>query len=853
MFSKRTLKKVLPEPVANKLIALAKRIYPGRTALRYSRYYHRYRLNPHMVFYEAHGGAGMVCNPYALFLAFLQRPDFREYHHIWAIEDEEELLRLQAEYAAYPNVRFVRKNSKQYLRAITEAKYLINNTSFSSYFAKKPGQVFIDTWHSITVKTLGFDVPDGRISSGNMLRNLLMADYILSANRFTTKVFRESYKLDGLYEGMILETGHPRNDLVVGSARETVLRKLAARGVSVDPNKKIILYAPTWRGTSFSNPTVDIDKYTSFVETVMRRIDTAQYQILVKPHQAVYKHLSAEEKASGKYVPRSIDANALLSAVDLLVSDYSSIYFDFMLTDRPILFYIPDLERYNEYRGLYFTTDDLPGPATDSAEQIADWICSIGKVQADYRARYQETKAWACEFDDGQVSKRVLEVVFDGAAHGNQITDFRTPKKKVLFYAGALDVNGVTSSALSLLRKVDYEKFDFSMIVFNAQKKPVMESILKIDPHVRVFNRCGAAAATLSEDFRDQMVRKGGLCGWRKKVFPKSLYQREFVRCFGNVHFDYVVDFSGYGVFFPFLMMQAEGAKRMIWQHNDLYHDMQNADKRKLKNYRSNKISLEGLVSLYSYFDKVVSCSRSVMRLNRENLSTPETYAKFTYATNTMDPARILGAIGDPLLTLDGTDYIPIREPLGGGALKLTLYPDYQRQHLPDASDGAVFVTMGRLSPEKNHENLIRAFQRVCQTHPESRLYIIGDGMLRTRLRRLCDRLGLSDRVIFTGNLSNPFAIMRRCDCFVFPSRYEGQGLVVLEARILGLPILVSNFSVVEDVCVPDGQLVVGMEEDDLYDGLCAYFRGEVPRDYQFDVEKYNRKAYAEFEHLFLS
>ena len=216
-----------------------------------------------------------------------------------------------------------------------------------------------------------------------------------------------------------------------------------------------------------------------------------------------------------------------------------------------------------------------------------------------------------------------------------------------------------------------------------------------------------------------------------------------------------------------------------------------------------------------------------------------------------MDPARILGAIGDPLLTLDGTDYIPIREPLGGGALKLTLYPDYQRQHLPDASDGAVFVTMGRLSPEKNHENLIRAFQRVCQTHPESRLYIIGDGMLRTRLRRLCDRLGLSDRVIFTGNLSNPFAIMRRCDCFVFPSRYEGQGLVVLEARILGLPILVSNFSVVEDVCVPDGQLVVGMEEDDLYEGLCAYFRGEVPRDYQFDVENITERHMPGLKHLF--
>lgn len=453
LLSKRSLKKVLPEPVVNKLVSAAKRVYPGRAALRYSRYYRRYRLKEHLVFYEAHNGAGMVCNPYALFLAFMRRPDFKNYVHVWTVEDPEEIRRLQAEYASYPNVRFVLKNSKQYLRVVTQAKYLINNTSFASYFSKKPGQVFVDTWHSITVKKLGFDVPDGKVSSGNMLRNLLMADYILSANRFTTKVFRESYKLDGLYEGTIIETGHPRNDLVVGSERAAVIEKLAARGVTVDPAKKIILYAPTWRGTSYSNPTVDIENYASFVETVSSRIDSAQYQILVKPHQVVYKKLSEEEKRSGKYVPRSIDANELLSIVDVLVSDYSSIYFDFMLTERPILFYIPDLERYNEYRGLYFSVDELPGPATDQAEQIAEWINEIDTVRENYRACYQKTKAWACEYDDGHAAERVLETVFDGISHGDILADFQTPKKKVLFYAGALDVNGVTTSALSLLQK----------------------------------------------------------------------------------------------------------------------------------------------------------------------------------------------------------------------------------------------------------------------------------------------------------------------------------------------------------------------------------------------------------------
>ena len=127
-------------------------------------------------------------------------------------------------------------------------------------------------------------------------------------------------------------------------------------------------------------------------------------------------------------------------------------------------------------------------------------------------------------------------------------------------------------------------------------------------------------------------------------------------------------------------------------------------------------------------------------------------------------------------------------------------------------------------------------------------LYILGDGPERENLWNLIRQLNLQDHVILTGNLSNPFGLLNQCDCFVLPSLHEGQPLVVFEARVLHMPIILSRFSSVGGSVIENGQYLVDMDEESIYNGLHAYLAGEVPCDYVFEADAYNREAYAEFE-----
>ena len=856
---KKYAKKLLPTRLYKKLKSLAKK---AKKFLKYrfslSYYYAVYcttrKIHDDLILYESSAGAGMTCNPYAIFKEFMNDPLFNKYNHIWVIQEKEEISNLKKEYKNRKNVTFVLKDTKKYVKYLATTKYIIQNTSFSSYFAKRKEQIYVNTWHSITVKTLGFDVPKGPILAGNMLRNLMQSDYIISANKFTTKIFRESYKLDGLYTGKMIEEGHPRNDLLEKTDSTYMIKKLQQRGVKIDTSKKVILYAPTWRGSTVNSVVNDVEDYLSFVKEVSTQIDMTQYQILIKPHPFVYKKLSPKEKNSHAFIPSSIDTNELLSIVDILISDYSSIYFDFMNTEKPVLFYIPDSESYTKERGLYFSLDELPGPVAENADQIGKLINNIEDVKVKYKDIYNETKAWACEYDDGNVSKKIIDIVFHNNNSYNILSDFITEKKKILIFGGRFSVNGVTASITSLLNMIDYNKYDISLCSAENGKPEAKPNILKLNSNVRVFFRCGAYSATTKELLNLQYLKKYGFSTKKStKKYPADMLKREFSRCFGDAKFDYVIEFNGYSLFFPLLFLQAEGAKRIIWQHNDIQDDLGNNEKYKFRNSKLNTLKVDAMVSVYKYFDKIVSSSKELMEINRDKLATPDTRSKFTFVTNTLDYSRILDlAKEDTLINYQDKKYILINHTTKKNHLTtLKLFP-YDSVETNDSTNKTVkFVTVGRLSPEKNHTNLLYAFKKLREVYTNIQLIIIGDGALMKNLDKLTTKLGLQDAVLFTGNLSNPFGVMKHCDCFIFPSRYEGQGLVVLEARLLKMPIVVSNYDVVQSVCVPNGQLIVGKERDDLYNGMIAFMEGKVTNDYKFDPIEYNEKAYQEFENLF--
>ena len=156
------------------------------------------------------------------------------------------------------------------------------------------------------------------------------------------------------------------------------------------------------------------------------------------------------------------------------------------------------------------------------------------------------------------------------------------------------------------------------------------------------------------------------------------------------------------------------------------------------------------------------------------------------------------------------------------------------------------FVNVGRLSPEKNQARLIRAFAEVHAAHPATRLVIVGAGPLFDDLTALIEKLELSDTVFLTGMQRNPHAIMAAADCFVLSSDYEGQPMVILEALVLGVPIVTVEFASAKNALPAGSGLVVPQSDAGVAEGLRAFLAGAVPAS-AFDYAAYNRKAVAQF------
>lgn len=824
-----------------------------RKIVRYNRYYKHLPIKKHTILYESFYGRGMLCCPYALFKELIRHPKYKNYHHVWVLDDLDGHADLIREYRNTPlKISFVQHESRKYLKYLASAKYLINNVSFYNYFIKKRGQIYINTWHGIPLKHLGYDEPTGALTASNMARNFLHTDYLISANPFLTEIYKHAFKQEGLSNVQIIEEGYPRLDTLVHTEAAKVYTMLRQKGVSVDPGKEIILYAPTWRGNSYANPNCNLDELIQFKDTLENIIDTNKYQILIKVHQVVYSKIKEQLDEFSYVVPATMDANVILSVTDILISDFSSIYFDFLVTGKPVLFYITDLEKYSDVRGIYCGIDSLPGPNTDSMEVLGGWINHIAAVFEENRERYQEVREWCCNYDVGRISEKIIRTVFEKNAEGVRMLDCGNGKEKLLISRGRMLVNGISTSLINLLNQIDYDRYDVTVLLEPPKNQQQKDLVLRIHPKARVMIRSGMMLRGLTEDIRNNFYTQSNpIRHFTEWIFPKKTYQREFRRIWGESEFDYVIDFDGYNNFHSSLCLIPEAKQVCIWLHNDMLSEF---------NLKYNW--LKKTFYLYHKFDSIVSCSRQVMEVNRQNLSDYAEPDKFLYAKNCIDFERINSGVREGKLFYYNGKYHYIETNENNLIIQMKLIPlqpgnmglaDSPKTDIAPAgtkiSDGITrFVTIGRLSVEKNQAALISAFARLEKRKPDIMLFLIGEGPARKELRTLINDLGLADKIILTGNLSNPFGLLNQCDCFVLPSIHEGQPLVVFEARALHMPIILSKFSSVAGSMIERGQYLVQTDEASIYDGLCAYMAGDVPSDYDFVPEKYNDEAYLEFQ-----
>lgn len=783
----------------------------------YTKFYEEESLDDKVILYESFHGNTMGCNPYAIFKYLLNNDEYNGFEHIWVLNDINNCKDL---YKNLDNVKFIKLNSEEYLRYLAKAKYLINNATFPPYYIRKEGQVYLNTWHGTPIKTLGKLVKGSKGQHKNVQRNLLQSTHLINQNKFTADIIIKENDIDGIYQGKVFNCGYPRIDLTLNSNKCEIKKML-----NID-NKKVILYAPTWRGKS-GYVDSEINKFIDDYEYLLEKVGD-EYTILLRVHHFMMRSLI--EKGYGDYiVDNTVDTNELLSIVDVLITDYSSIIFDFIPTKNPILLYCYDKDVYSKTRGFILDLDELPGYICNTINDVALNLKNIDKVINITKEKYSLVQKKYNYNDDGKATKRVIDFIFND--NGNYY-NVSSNKKNILIYCGSFLNNGITASAINLLNNIDYTKYDVSIISTSELNKVSEYNISNVNYNAKIIYRCGKMLSLKNEYVKYKHISSNGLLeniNEDKEIL--SLYQREFKRLFGNSKFDVVIDFGGYSEFWALLFATSKINKRIIYQHSDM-----------MKEYNMNRFPHGKVIfPLYNNFTNIISVSKHVMNNNKKNLLNwnIEVEKKLNYIPNTINYKNIIQLSNHKSsIKLNNKDYcIGNYEYKNGNKIILEAFPSVDETRIN-------FICIGRISPEKDHEKLIRAFKRVNEVNRNTKLYIVGEGVLSKTLEKQIIELDMQEDIILTGQLKNPFSLAKQCDCFVLSSNHEGQPMVLLEMLILNKDIIATdipgNRSVLEDGY---GMLCDNTEEG-LVEAMINYISNKDKYSFKkFDYEKYNKEA----------
>jgi CDP-glycerol glycerophosphotransferase len=354
------------------------------------------------VVYSSFSGRQYSDNPRAIHEELLRRDSGLE--HIWVVWD--------GRYQAPSGATAVRLGSREHYEALSTARYVVHNDHFPVWFSRRDDQICLQTWHGTPLKRLGFDV-------SAKLRSFRTFEYrwreqvrnwqlVLSPNAFSTPILRRAYGV----EGEMLETGYPRNDVLARPDRDEASRRVRQR-LGLRDDQRAVLYAPTFRdyvrdrkGRFRLDVQLDLDRLRDAVGD-----DTV---VLFRKHHYIADAVPVTADGFVRDVSTYPDGTELMLAADVLMTDYSSMMFDYANTGRPMLFFTYDLEVYDEeIRGFYFDfMQTSPGPLLRTSDDVAAALQDLDGVTASYRDRYADFAKAFCELDDGRAAARVVDRVF---------------------------------------------------------------------------------------------------------------------------------------------------------------------------------------------------------------------------------------------------------------------------------------------------------------------------------------------------------------------------------------------------------------------------------------------------------
>lgn len=362
--------------------------------------------NKKMIIFESYLGKQFSCNPRAIYEYInLHYPDYKLY---WSIDPRYESAFLDKD------LNIIHRFSLKWLFKMTRARYWVFNSRAPSWVPKPKHTVYLQTWHGTPLKKLANDMEEVHMPGTttkkykqNFLNETKRWDFLISPNNYSTNHFKSAFS----FENQILETGYPRNDYLFTHNNLGTINSIKEK-LNLPKNKKIILYAPTWRDDEYHQ----VGKYKFDLKldlTLLKKELGQEYIILLRMHYLIADKVDLTGYEDFVYnVTSHEDIRDLYLISDVLLTDYSSVIFDFANLKRPMIFFVYDIDSYRDkLRGFYFNIEEnAPGPLVKNNQDLLRAILNSNYILEGYN--YTLFFNRFCNLESGESTKKVVKKVF---------------------------------------------------------------------------------------------------------------------------------------------------------------------------------------------------------------------------------------------------------------------------------------------------------------------------------------------------------------------------------------------------------------------------------------------------------
>ncbi|GEB76515.1 CDP-glycerol glycerophosphotransferase family protein [Sporolactobacillus inulinus] len=361
-----------------------------------------------LVMFESFFGRQYSCNPRAIYE--YMKDHCPEYQLVWSANANYIDLFEQHQ------LPYVKRFSLKWLMLMTRANYWVTNVRLPLWMSKPKDTIYLQTWHGTPLKRLAMDIEEVHMPGINtekykrdFLAETARWDYLISPNAYSSEIFARAFG----FENEMIESGYPRNDFLYKSNNKETIDAIKDR-VGLPKDKKVILYAPTWRDNQFYGK----GRYRFELDLDLQRMRESlgeDYVLIMRMHYLIADHLDLSEFEGFAYdFSHHEDIRELYLISDLLITDYSSVFFDYANLKRPMLFFTYDIEDYRDHlRGFYFDFEKkAPGPlvlTTDELIQAVKKIAESGFAVSDH---FDEFYQKFCSLETGHSAEKVVKSVF---------------------------------------------------------------------------------------------------------------------------------------------------------------------------------------------------------------------------------------------------------------------------------------------------------------------------------------------------------------------------------------------------------------------------------------------------------